>query len=205
VVVVLGSTIAVMSGAGFCATTYENVFTLELCGPQITLAVVDERPYILLRGTLGVGYTWTEADGLSGSSSEDAVCICGSVSPEIVCKLASIGDVSEVGFNLMLGSLRSNGYIFAQRISLVLLEGGARVAALANPGNFVELKERCCGKIPDKVPLFGLVDGAIRYDAIKFLQKMVVQEGDEPAKFWPTKYFLFPAVIKRNSYAFCVC
>jgi hypothetical protein len=30
---------------------------------------------------LGVGYAWTEAGGLSGSLSEDAVCIDGSVSP----------------------------------------------------------------------------------------------------------------------------
>jgi hypothetical protein len=99
----------------------------------------------------------------------------------------------------MLRSLRSNGYIFAQRMSLVLLEGEDRVVALANPGNFVELKERCGGNIPDKVPLCGLVDGALRYDAIKFLQKMVVQEGDEPPKFLPTEYFLAPAAIYRNS------
>jgi hypothetical protein len=178
----------------------DDVFTLEITGTQVNVAVFDGgQNNFIIRSHVSHPYEWTEDGGLADGCPEDVICLEGSVSPETICKLADIRDVSGHGLELMKHSLKTNGYILAQRLSLVLLEGEHRAVALADPGNFVELKERCGGNIPAKVPLFGLVDGAHRYDAIRHLQSLVVEEGDEPPVFSPSKYFLVPVAIYRKS------
>jgi hypothetical protein len=189
-----------MSSGSSSNMNSDDVFTVEVNGSDVTLAVLDGgQKEFLIRSHVAHPYEWTEDGGLVDGCPEDVICLEGSVSPETVCKLADIRDVSGHGLELMKHSLKTNGYIMAQRLSLVLLEGEHREDALADRENFVELKQRCGGNIPGKVPLFGLVDGAHRYDAIRHMQSLVVEECDVPPVFAPSKYFLVPVAIYRKS------